>query len=145
MRQHPIERRLSRIAAASNQKATRLGTIGRICSVDMFHVYEEADGFCTYCGIGITPMDCSFDHVTPFDKGGLNWRDNIVACCISCQRSKFTKSPAELAEWQALTRTCPIDGTVFRPRWSEYKRGLGFYCSRRCSGAMGGMMKSAKT
>jgi len=137
-RQHPTERRFGRLAAAANQKAKRVGAFGRISSVDLFYVYEASDDACTYCGIEITPEGVSFDHVVPFDKGGMNTRDNLAASCMTCQRTKFTKSPEELAEWQALKRTCPIDGVVFRPRWSDYKRGAGTYCSRRCSGAAGG-------
>lgn len=138
MAQHPIARRYSRLAVGANTKARRLGRSGRISALDLFAIFEASEGVCTYCGIGIDPGDCSFDHVIAFDKGGENERTNIVACCLTCQRTKFTKDRSEFAAWRDLSVTCPIDGVVFRPRWADYQRGLGRYCSRRCSGAVGG-------
>lgn len=139
MTQSPVERRFVRIAGAANQKAIKVGALGRISSVDLFEAYTKSEGVCTYCPTEIDPLFCSFDHVIPFDKGGLNRPDNIVACCMSCQRTKFTKSPEQLEQWQRLYLTCPIDQVVFRPRWADWTRGLGRYCSRRCAGTAGGL------
>ncbi len=138
MTQSPVERRFVRLAAASNQKARRVGALGRISSADLAYIYQRGEGQCIYCDIEIDPMHCSFDHVIPFDRQGLNRPDNIVACCMTCQRAKFTKSPEQLEQWQHLYLTCPVDGTIFRPRWADWIRGFGKYCSRRCSGAIGG-------
>jgi len=140
MAQTPEQRRFVRIASSSNQKARRLGTHGRVTGYDLYLVYEDSGGICTYCDVEIDPLFCSFDHVVPFDKGGVNQAHNIVACCRTCNRDKFTKSPEELIVWRELKMTCPVDGTVFRPRWSDYRRGQGRYCSRRCSGKIGGIM-----
>jgi hypothetical protein len=80
-------------------------------------------------------MHGSFDHRVPFDRGGSNLRENITFGHLSCNRNKYTKSPSEHAEYQALTVTCPIDGKEFRPRHADWKRGLGRFCSRSCSAA----------
>ena len=141
-KQHPIERRFKRLATANNKKADRLGRSGRISHVTLYNVYEESGGFCAYCGVGITASGCSFDHVVPFDRGGENNADNLVACCTVCQRAKFTKTPEEFEQYQQLRVTCPTCGRSFRPRWADYVRGLGRYCSRACSGAVGGATKS---
>lgn len=138
MTQSPVQRRFVRLAAAMNQKAVRLARAGRVSSVDLVVIFERDEGICVYCGFDLDPLHCSFDHVLPFDRGGLNEPGNIVACCLTCQRGKFTKSPAEFEQWRQLSLTCPIDGTVFRPRWADWTRGLGRYCSRRCSGTAGG-------
>lgn len=138
MPQHPLEHRFKRLATGANKKAARLGLPGRITYIDLHDAYVASDGWCTYCGIGISPDSCSFDHVIAFDRGGDNTRGNIVACCLTCQRSKFTKDPEEYARWRDLRVTCPVDGTVFRPRWADHIRGYGKYCSRRCSGVVGG-------
>lgn len=130
-----IKKRFQALARTANAKARKLGQREAITAVDLFHMFT---GACAYCGDGITPMGCTLDHVIAFDRGGLNVIGNIEFCCRRCQRTKFTKTPEEFAEWRNLTRTCPVDGTVFRPRWADYIRGLGFYCSRRCSGAKGG-------
>lgn len=137
-RQHPLEHRFKRLATGANKKARHLGRSGIITYVDLFHIFKDSEGLCTYCGIGIYPETCSFDHVQAFDRGGTNDPSNVVACCLECQRGKFTKSPAEFEQWRTLRVTCPVDGIVFRPRWADYSRGYGKYCSRRCSGAVGG-------
>jgi 5-methylcytosine-specific restriction endonuclease McrA len=136
--QTAVQRRYVRMAGATNAKARRLGRAGRISSVDLALVYARSEGICCYCGFDLDPESNSFDHVVPFDHGGLNTIDNLVACCLTCQRTKFTKSPAQLEQWRKLQVVCPVDQTVFRPRWADYVRGLGLYCSRRCSGTVGG-------
>lgn len=138
MTQHPLSRRYNRLAVGANRKAARLGRLGRISAQDLAVIFLASEGVCHYCGIDIEPGDCSFDHVVAFDKGGENTRANIVACCLTCNRGKFTKDETEFAAWRELSVTCPIDGVVFRPRWADHVRGLGRYCSRRCSGAAGG-------
>lgn len=142
MNQDPIERRFRRLAVGANRKAERVGSKGILTDRDLFDAYRAAEGRCPYCEIELDPMSCSFDHVLPFDRGGRNDRSNLQACCLSCQRRKFTKTPEEYAQWQTLERTCPC-GVVFRPRWSDYRRGFGFYHSRICSGSAGGTMKAA--
>jgi len=145
MRQTPFQRRLSKLAAAQNQKARLKGAPGRTTAEDLAWLYlqvlnpETGDHECAYCDVVLTQEGVSFDHVVPFDRGGTNTVDNLVACCITCQREKYTKSPEELAQWKVLVRYCLMCSTAFRPRWADYKRGYGFYCSRVCSGRAGGM------
>jgi 5-methylcytosine-specific restriction endonuclease McrA len=138
VKQHPLERRYKRLAVGANRKAERLGAVGRITEMDLALIYQFSGGFCAYCGIGVEPTENSFDHIVPFGSGGSNTPDNITVCCMTCQRQKFTKTPDEYERWKVLELICPVDGTRFRPRWADYQRGLGKYCSRRCSGAVGG-------
>lgn len=128
-KQHPVVRRLSRIASGFNRKAKRLHRRGVIT---WLHLYNLPD-HCFYCDIGMDKMDGSFDHVLAFDQGGSNDPSNVVRCCISCQRRKFTKTPAEYEEHLQMEVTCPVDGKVFRPRYAEAKRGMAKYCSRSCA------------
>jgi len=139
-RQSPFQRRLSKLAAAHNYKARRLGQSGRTTAPDLARIYLVQDALCVYCSVEMSQEGVSFDHVIPFSHGGQNTTDNLVACCITCQRTKYTKNPQELAEWQRLIRYCIGCGGSFRPRWADYKRGFGFYCSRACSGRAGGSM-----
>jgi len=134
--QTPTQRRFSKLAAGINQKWRRVKTRGvKLFAEDLAFVYIRDDGQCRYCGIDVGPMDTSFDHILPFKQGGPNVVDNLCVSCITCQRSKYTKTPAEYAEWQMLVRVCKTCQKQFRPRWADYKRGLGWYCSRKCSGA----------
>ncbi len=134
MTQTPLQRRLIRLATAMNRKAERLHVPGRVTAETLFLVIADYP-ICPYCGGAVDPMHGSFDHVVSFDRGGANVRSNIVFGHLSCNREKYTKSPEEYERFKLLTIVCPIDGRVFRPRWADYVRGLGRYCSRSCSAA----------
>ena len=132
--QGSVERRLSKVAAALNQAWQKAGTPGvKLTAVDLARIYLRDDGKCVYCEIELDPMTCSFDHSIALSKGGPNTVENLVLCCITDQRTKHAKTPAQHASYQQLERICPVDGTAFRPRFADVQRGLGFFCSRRCS------------
>ena len=134
MTQTKLQRLFTRRAGSMNAKAARLGARGRV-SAELLYLIARDYPKCPYCGVEISPEHGQFDHKIPFDKGGTNTRDNIVFCCTTCNRRKFTKSVDEHAEFLDFTVTCPIDGTVFKPRYADWTRGLGRYCSRSCSAA----------
>lgn len=134
MTQTALQRRLVRLAGAINAKAIRLHARGRVSAESLFLVIRRHP-VCPYCGNPVDPMHGSFDHVTPFDKGGSNETTNIVFGHLSCNRRKFTKSVDEHMAFETLTIVCPVDQTVFKPRYADYARGLGRYCSRSCSAA----------
>lgn len=123
------KRRLGRIAAGFNSKARRLGRRGVVLWTHLYALPLS----CYYCGIGLSQMDGSFDHMIAFDQGGSNDPSNIVRCCLSCQRRKFTKTEAEFAEHRTMTAICATCGKVWQPRYAEQKRGMARYCSRSCS------------
>lgn len=143
MKQSATERRYVRLAGATNKKAARLGLEGRITADDLGRVYLLCGGTCPYCGIGITSMDCSFDHMLPFDLGGQNSLDNITACCMTCQRSKGRKTIHDYDVARALWSFCEVCGKGFKPRWADWRRGFGTTCSAPCAGKKGAMIKAA--
>ena len=147
MTQSMEERRFVRLAGAVNAKAARLGLYGRINAVDLARIYVQSEGHCTYCGVGLDPLHCSFDHVIPFSRGrdDANTPANIVACCLTCQRSKATKTPDESQQARVLMVDCEVCGTRFKPRWADWTRGYGRTCSRACSGKKGGEMTKSPT
>ena len=134
MTQTALQRRLVRVAGAMNAKARRLGARGSVSAETLALVILDYPK-CPYCGVEIDSMHGQFDHMVPFDKGGSNTRENLVFCCLTCNRRKFTKSVSQHEEFLNFTVVCPIDGTVFKPRYSDWSRGLGRYCSRSCSAA----------
>lgn len=134
MTQTALQRLYIRRAGSMNAKAIRLGARGRV-TAELLLLIAQDYPTCPYCGVGIDPEHGQFDHKIPFDKGGQNVRENIVFCCTTCNRRKFTKSVSEHEEFLDFTVVCPVDGTVFKPRYSDWKRGLGRYCSRSCSAA----------
>ncbi len=142
MTQSAAERRFVRMAGAINAKAARLGREGRVSARDLALVFTQSNWTCRYCGIGIDPLHCSFDHVIPFDRGGPNEPMNITACCMTCQRAKGTKVPDEYQKARALVVECETCGREFKPRWADWSRGYGRTCSRACSGKKGGETRS---
>lgn len=132
MTQGREERRLRRIAAAYNKDAVALGQ-RHVIEWDHLLQVEEARGDCAYCGVELDIGQGTFDHAIPLDRGGPNANYNLNRCCYTCQREKGTKTPEEYAAYKELWVTCPIDGTVFKPRWNEWLAGRGRLCSRRCA------------
>ena len=130
MTQHPEERRLNRLAASYNKKARQFGVPGVITAVDLARKPRR----CMYCGISLEVGQGTFDHMIPFDKGGTNEDFNIVRSCLTCNRKKFTKSPAEYEAHQELVVACVVCGKEYKPRWGEYINGRARVCSRGCAG-----------
>ena len=55
------------------------------------------DGFtCQYCGKRMDAEDLTFDHVVPRAAGGRTTWDNIVTCCVTCNRRKGDRTPEEI-------------------------------------------------
>jgi 5-methylcytosine-specific restriction endonuclease McrA len=50
---------------------------------------------CQYCGDAFPTADLTFDHVVPVAQGGRKDWENIVTCCVSCNRRKGGRTPAE--------------------------------------------------
>lgn len=59
------------------------------------NIYARDKYRCQYCGKKGKMKDFTFDHVVPKARGGkTNW-ENIVTCCIPCNRDKGDKSLKE--------------------------------------------------
>ena len=59
------------------------------------NVYARDDHQCQYCGRRFTPAQLTFDHVVPVARGGRKDWNNIVTCCIPCNRRKGDQLPEE--------------------------------------------------
>jgi 5-methylcytosine-specific restriction endonuclease McrA len=59
------------------------------------NIYARDDHTCQYCGDRTSTSDLTFDHVVPVAHGGRKDWENIVACCISCNRKKGGRTPAQ--------------------------------------------------
>ena len=54
------------------------------------------DGYqCQYCGSRFSSTALTYDHVIPVAPGGGKSWENIVTCCISCNRTKGNRMPRE--------------------------------------------------
>ena len=59
------------------------------------NIYTRDDYMCQYCGTKLPPEELTWDHVLPKARGGKTEWENIVTCCIECNRKKGGKIPSE--------------------------------------------------
>ena len=59
------------------------------------NIYARDDYTCQYCGEAFPMSELTFDHVVPVAKGGRKDWENIVTCCITCNRQKGGRTPEE--------------------------------------------------
>jgi 5-methylcytosine-specific restriction endonuclease McrA len=59
------------------------------------NVYSRDQHRCQYCGGRFPPGQLTFDHVIPVARGGHKGWDNIVTCCIPCNRKKGDRTPEQ--------------------------------------------------
>ncbi len=59
------------------------------------NIYTRDRYRCQYCGRTFRSEDLTYDHVIPKSRGGRTRWDNIVTCCVVCNRRKGGRTPAE--------------------------------------------------
>src|SRR5262249_53832119 len=57
------------------------------------NIYARDHHMCQYCGEKFPNEDLTFDHVVPVAQGGRKDWENIVTCCITCNRKKGGRTP----------------------------------------------------
>jgi 5-methylcytosine-specific restriction endonuclease McrA len=59
------------------------------------NIYARDAFACQYCARVLPTGDLTFDHVIPVAQGGRKDWDNIVTCCVTCNRRKGGRTPEE--------------------------------------------------
>ena len=59
------------------------------------NIYARDHHTCQYCRKAFGTPELTFDHVVPVAHGGRKDWENIVTCCVSCNRKKGGRTPAE--------------------------------------------------
>ena len=59
------------------------------------NIYARDEFVCQYCGREFPTPELTFDHVVPVSQGGRKDWENIVTCCVSCNRRKGGRTPEE--------------------------------------------------
>lgn len=61
------------------------------------NIYSRDKGKCQYCNINIKANSNEFtlDHVIPKAQGGKTCYENVVVCCIECNREKACRTPEQ--------------------------------------------------
>jgi 5-methylcytosine-specific restriction endonuclease McrA len=61
------------------------------------NIYARDKHTCQYCSTTFATFELTFDHVVPVAQGGRKDWENIVTCCVTCNRLKGGRTPAEAA------------------------------------------------
>jgi len=59
------------------------------------NIYLRDKYRCQYCGLKHPTEELTYDHVLPKSRGGKTAWENIVTCCIGCNRKKGGRTPKE--------------------------------------------------
>jgi len=59
------------------------------------NVFKRDDYKCQYWTITLDSESATIDHVIPRCRGGKHEWNNIVTCCLKCNRKKGDKTPQE--------------------------------------------------
>ena len=59
------------------------------------NIFRRDNHTCQYCSCKLSDTSATIDHVIPKSIGGQHRWDNIVACCLKCNRKKGNKTPIE--------------------------------------------------
>jgi 5-methylcytosine-specific restriction endonuclease McrA len=73
------------------------------------NIYARDHYRCQYCGGRFQTEDLTYDHILPKSRGGKTAWENIVTCCMECNRKKGVRTPREAS--MTLVRK-PV-----RPTW----------------------------
>lgn len=82
---------------------------GRNVPLTRINIFAR-DGFsCQYCGITVKATQATLDHVLPRSRGGQTSWENMVCCCVKCNRKKGHCTPKEAS--------MPLRSTPTKPKW----------------------------
>jgi 5-methylcytosine-specific restriction endonuclease McrA len=59
------------------------------------NIYARDKYRCQYCGKRFPNEEFTYDHVIPKSRGGKTEWENIVTCCVFCNRKKGGRTPNE--------------------------------------------------
>ena len=75
------------------------------------NIYARDYHSCQYCGDQFPTSELTFDHVVPVAQGGRKDWENIVTCCVTCNRRKGGRTPHEaglhLVKWPKRPESVP--------------------------------------
>ena len=75
------------------------------------NIYARDNHSCQYCGEQFPTSELTFDHVVPVAQGGRKDWENIVTCCVTCNRRKGGRTPHEagmhLVKWPKRPESVP--------------------------------------
>ena len=82
------------------------------------NIYARDDHRCQYCGDQFPSGELTFDHVVPVAQGGGKSWENIVSCCITCNRRKGGRTPPQAHMHLIRTPKRPDKAPAMRIKFS---------------------------
>ena len=95
------------------------------------NIFKRDGDTCQYCGRKSSRSELTIDHVIPRSLGGKSIWENVVCCCMECNRRKGGRVPEE-AGIKLITKPKkplwnPFSGiSVKATRYSEWEPFLSF-------------------
>jgi 5-methylcytosine-specific restriction endonuclease McrA len=71
------------------------------------NIFRRDNHSCQYCGCELDSQSATIDHILPRSKGGMHKWENVVACCLKCNRKKGDRTPQE-AKMPLLSTPKPL-------------------------------------
>ena len=67
----------------------------RLVKLSRNNLFTRDNYRCQYCGKKFPSSELTYDHLIPVSRGGKKSWDNIVTCCVPCNRKKSNRTPRE--------------------------------------------------
>ncbi len=71
------------------------GFVRKEAKFNRMNIFRRDGGACQYCLRRFSRSELTIDHVVPRSQGGKSTWDNVVCCCISCNRKKGGRTPEQ--------------------------------------------------
>jgi 5-methylcytosine-specific restriction endonuclease McrA len=71
------------------------GLIRKEAKFNRLNIFRRDGGACQYCRKKFSRAELTIDHVTPRSQGGKSVWDNVVCCCVDCNRKKGGRTPEQ--------------------------------------------------
>jgi 5-methylcytosine-specific restriction endonuclease McrA len=78
------------------------------------NIFMRDEYRCQYCGQHFDPKELTLDHIIPTSRGGKNSWENVVCCCVECNKRKGNRTPEE--------RGMRLFRKAKRPLWIPFSR-----------------------
>ena len=98
------------------------------------NVFTRDRNTCMYCGHKFPAKALTYDHVVPRVQGGKTTWQNVVACCVGCNRKKAGRTPAQagmpLLKQPVMPKMLPLAVSslphgVYPELWRPYLEAAG--------------------
>jgi len=71
------------------------------------NIFKRDNYICQYCSCKLDGGGATIDHVLPRSRGGKHRWENVVCCCLKCNRKKGDRTPVE-AKMPLLSNPMPL-------------------------------------